>query len=147
MGGETQALYEFGSFRLDPGRQILMCKGELVALAPKGLDTLPFLVQNSGRVVEKEELMKALWPDRLVEEGNLTQNIFVVRKTPGDEDGSSFIKTIPRRGYKFVSSVRLLDIPAHVAQSSLPAEYWRWHSAFRSLQVFEQEDEATAHAL
>jgi len=137
---ETQVLYEFGSFRLDPGRRILMCKGELVALAPKALDTLLFLVQNSGRVVEKDELMKALWPDSFVEEGNLTQNIFVVRKILGDENGSSFIKTIPRRGYKFVASVRLLDIPTHAAQSSLPAEYWSVHSPFRSLQAFEQED-------
>src|SRR5215472_618134 len=139
MDGETQVVYEFGSFRLDPGRRILTCKGELVSLAPKALDTLLFLIQNSGRVVGKDELMKALWPDSFVEEGNLTQNIFVVRKILGDENSSSFIKTIPRRGYKFVAPVRLLDIPTH-ATSSLPAEYWKGHSPFRSLQAFEQED-------
>jgi WD40 repeat protein/DNA-binding winged helix-turn-helix (wHTH) protein len=139
MDGETQVVYEFGSFRLDPGQRTLMCKGDLVDLAPKPFDTLLFLVQNSGRVIEKDEFMKALWPDTFVEESSLTQNIFVVRQTLGDKNRSSFIKNISGRGYKFVASVRLLDIPTR-ATSSLPAEYWRRHSPFRSLQVFEQED-------
>jgi WD40 repeat protein/DNA-binding winged helix-turn-helix (wHTH) protein len=140
MDTQTQVIYEFADFRLDPGRRILMRKGEPVSLAPKGFDTLLFLVQNSGRVVEKDELMKALWPDSFVEEGNLTQNIFVLRKTLGDENGSAFIKTIPRRGYKFVAPVKLLEIPAHSAQSSLPAKYWSRQSPFRGLQVFEPDD-------
>lgn len=137
---QTQVLYEFSEFRLDPGQRILIRNGEPVTLTPKVFDTLVFLVQNSGRVLEKDELMKALWPESFVEEGNLSQNIFVLRKTLGDENGSAFIKTIPRRGYKFVAPVKLLDIPAHAAQSSLPEEYWSQHSPFRGLQVFEPDD-------
>src|SRR5579863_436627 len=104
-----RALYEFADFRLDPMRRMLMCKGELVTLSPKVFETLVFLVQNNSRVVEKDELMKALWPDSFVEEGNLVQNIFVLRKALSDDrNGNSVIKTIPRRGYKFVSPVRLI---------------------------------------
>jgi WD40 repeat protein/DNA-binding winged helix-turn-helix (wHTH) protein len=140
MKGQAQVIYEFAGFRLDPGRRILMRRGQPVALAPKGLDTLLFLIQNSGRVVEKDELMKALWPDSFVEEGNLAQNIFVLRRTLGDEKGSTLITTIPRRGYKFVAPVKLLEVPAHAAQSSLSAAYWSGHSPFRGLQVFEPDD-------
>lgn len=130
-------LYEFFEFRLDPGQRILIRHGEQVTLTPKVFDTLVFLVQNSGRVLEKDELMKALWPESFVEEGNLSQNIFVLRKILGDDqNGHSFIQTIPRRGYKFVASVKELEI----SESSLPAGYWKQNSPFRGLQVFEPED-------
>jgi WD40 repeat protein/DNA-binding winged helix-turn-helix (wHTH) protein len=141
MKAQTQVLYEFSGFRLDPGQRILWRNGEPVTLTPKGFDTLLFLVQNSGRILEKGELMKALWPESFVEEGNLSQNIFVLRKILGDDqNGNSFIKTIPRRGYKFVAPVKLLDISTYPPQSSLPVNYWSQHTPFRGLQVFEPDD-------
>ena len=133
-------LYEFSSFRLDPGQRILVRNGEQVPLTPKCLDTLLFLVQNAGRILDKEELMKAIWPESFVEEGNLSQSIFILRKTlGGDRDGHSLIKTVPRRGYKFVASVKRLDISDHAMQF-LSADYWSQHSPFRGLQAFESED-------
>jgi len=147
MNGKTEVFYEFAGFRLDVAGRILIRQGELVALAPKVFDTLLFLVQNSGRILEKDALMKALWPESFVEEGNLSQNIFVLRKILGDDrNGNSLIQTIPRRGYKFVATVKHIDASASEndhpgsSQSSLVADYWNCHSPFRSLQVFEPED-------
>jgi TolB-like protein/DNA-binding winged helix-turn-helix (wHTH) protein/Tfp pilus assembly protein PilF len=99
-------LYEFGSFRLDPGQRLLTRGSEPVGLPPKAFDTLVLLVQNSGRVIQKKELMDALWPDSFVEEANLTQNVFVLRKALGDE--ADYIKTVPRIGYRFQAAVREL---------------------------------------
>src|SRR5579864_4108387 len=146
MDHQTQVLYEFSGFRLDPDQRILMHGGELVSLTPKGFEALLFLVQNSGRVLEKDELMKALWPESFVEEGNLSQQIFLLRKALGDDqNGHSFIRTIPRRGYKFVVPVKQLTIARAAnsngcGQSLLSTEYWREHSPFRGLQVFEPDD-------
>jgi DNA-binding winged helix-turn-helix (wHTH) protein len=147
MNGKTESFYEFAGFRLDAAKRILIRQGEPVALAPKVLDTLLFLVQNSGRILEKNELMRSLWPDSFVEEGNLSQNIFVLRKILGnDQNGNNLIQTIPRRGYRFVATVKQIDASApengHLGspQSSLVADYWNCHSPFRSLQVFEPED-------
>jgi WD40 repeat protein/DNA-binding winged helix-turn-helix (wHTH) protein len=147
MNGKTELFYEFAGFRLDVAKRILIHQGEPVALAPKVFDTLLFLVQNSGRILEKNELMRSLWPDSFVEEGNLSQNIFVLRKILGnDQNGNHLIQTIPRRGYRFVATVKQIDASApengHLGspQSSLVADYWNCHSPFRSLQVFEPED-------
>src|SRR5215469_13422025 len=138
---KTQVIYEFSDFRLDPDQRTLMRNGEPVTLAPKPFDTLLFMLQNRGRTLEKNEFMKALWPESFVEEGNLSQNIFVVRRVLGDgQNGRFFIKTIPRRGYQFIASVRQVDIPNAAMQSSLQAEYWSRHSPFRGLQTFEPED-------
>ncbi len=99
-------LYEFGPFRLDASERILMCEGKAIPLAPKVLDTLLVLVENNGAVLEKEELLKTLWPDTIVEESNLTTYISQLRKALG-ENGSeqNYIETIPRRGYRFVAAV------------------------------------------
>ncbi|HEV3316410.1 MAG TPA: winged helix-turn-helix domain-containing protein, partial [Candidatus Angelobacter sp.] len=147
MSEKTGPFYEFAGFRLDVAQRILIRQGEPVALTPKAFDTLFFLVQNSGRILEKDELMKTLWPESFVEEGNLSQNISVLRKILGDDrNGNGFIQTIPRRGYRFVASVKLIDASAPESgslgssQSSLAADYWGLHSPFRSLQVFEPED-------
>jgi WD40 repeat protein/DNA-binding winged helix-turn-helix (wHTH) protein len=147
MNGRTEAFYEFAGFRLDVAKRILIRQGEPVVLTPKVFDTLLFLVENNGRILEKGELMKALWPESFVEEGNLSQNIFVLRKVLGDDrNGNSFIQTIPRRGYRFVAAVRRIEGRApesgdrDSSQSSLVAEYWNCHSPFRSLQAFEPED-------
>ena len=110
MQEQAQPIYEFSDFRLDPARRLLLCNGKPVPLGARALDTLILLVQNKGRVLEKDELLKTLWPKTFVEEGNLSQNIFILRKALGDgQNGRSFIQTIPRRGYAFVGEVNQLE--------------------------------------
>ncbi len=139
MNNGERVIYEFGGFRLDPELRILLRDGDPVTVWPKVFDTLVLLLQSRGRIMEKEELMRALWPESFVEEGNLTQNIFVLRKILGDDkNGHDFIQTVPRRGYKFVAPVREAEIST--SESDLPASYWRGRSPFRGLQVFETED-------
>src|SRR5579859_4594568 len=106
MPRETLHFYEFGLYQVDPSRRLLLRKGEVVPLTPKAFDTLLFLVQNSGRIVDKAELMKALWPDSFVEEGNLTQNVFLLRKAFGESATEHrHIVTVPGRGYRFAVPV------------------------------------------
>lgn len=100
-------LYEFGCFRLDPHKRVLWRAGEPVPLTPKAFDTLLMLVQNGGKPLSRDHLMQALWPDSFVEEANLTQNIFVLRKALGS--GNRYIVTIPGRGYQFVEEVREIE--------------------------------------
>ena len=101
--------YEFDRFRIDTKRRLLMRDGGPIAIKAKALDTLVLLVQHAGRLLEKEELMNRLWPDTAVEEANLTQNIFEVRKALGEVPGEQrFIATVARRGYRFVAEVRAI---------------------------------------
>ncbi|HEY6400573.1 MAG TPA: winged helix-turn-helix domain-containing protein, partial [Blastocatellia bacterium] len=103
-------LYEFGAFRLDATERVLWRGEELISLPPKVFDTLCMLVKEEGRVVSKSELMEAVWANAIVEEGNLSQNIYTLRRALGvDDQGRQFIETIPRRGYRFAVPVRLLD--------------------------------------
>ena len=103
---EHQLSYEFGPFRLEPATRRLLREGEPLPLTPKAFDTLLLLVQNSERVMEKEEVLRRIWPDAVVEESNLAQNVFTLRKTLGDSpEGARFIATVPRRGYRFVAPV------------------------------------------
>jgi len=108
---DTKHLYEFGPYRLDPVKRILVKEGEPVPVTPKAFDTLLALVQNSGDVLDKDELMKTVWPDSFVEEGNLTVNISMLRKALGESPNQHrYIVTVPGRGYRFVAEVReLLD--------------------------------------
>jgi DNA-binding winged helix-turn-helix (wHTH) protein len=94
---ETLRIYEFGPFRLDPIEHKLLRGNEIVALTPKAFDTLLLLVRNSGHLMEKDDLIRMLWPDSFVEEGSLSNNIFLLRKALGED--SEFIETVPRRGY------------------------------------------------
>src|SRR5881396_3976769 len=104
MGGPV---YEFGPYRLELATRRLLREGEPVSLTPKAFDTLLALIERRDRVVEKPELMKLVWPDSFVEEANLSQTIFVLRKTLGeDANGRTFIDTIPRHGYRFAADVR-----------------------------------------
>jgi DNA-binding winged helix-turn-helix (wHTH) protein/tetratricopeptide (TPR) repeat protein len=104
--GDAPELYEFGPFRLEPNERKLSRGNQTVALTPKSFDTLHLLVRNSGHLLEKDELIRMLWPDTFVEEGCLSNNIFLLRKALGDD--SEYIETVPRRGYRFVGSVRVL---------------------------------------
>ena len=98
--------YDFGRFRLKTAERILLREGELVPLTPKVFDILITLVENRGQVVAKDDLMKRVWPSTYVEEGNLTQNISLLRKALGESPGGiQFIETVPRRGYRFVADI------------------------------------------
>ena len=109
-GQETLRLYEFGPFRLDPAERKLLRGNEIVTLTPKAFDTLHLLVRNNGRVLEKDELIRMLWPDTFVEEGSLSNHIFLLRKALGEDP--TFIETVPRRGYRFVGAVQQLPVAA-----------------------------------
>ena len=104
MSQQDSHSYEFGRFRLITGERVLLREGELVPLTPKVFDILVTLVENGGQVVAKDDLMKRVWPNTFVEEGNLTQNISLLRKALGESPGGvQFIETVPRRGYRFVA--------------------------------------------
>ncbi len=99
-------LYEFGLFRIDTRERQLLRNGDPVPLPPKVYDTLLVLVENRGHIVEKEVLMKAVWPDTFVEEANLTVHISALRKVLGETVSEhQYIETVPRRGYRFVLTV------------------------------------------
>jgi len=107
MNQPAKLFYEFGPFRLDTAERLLLRNGEEVSLTPKIFDLLLVLVENGGRILEKDELMKAVWPDAMVEETNLTRNISTLRRALGEgQDTRKYIETIPWRGYRFVASVR-----------------------------------------
>ncbi len=107
MGGPTKRFYEFGVFRLDINKRLLLKDGETVPLTPKAFDTLLLLVENSGQLVSKDELMSRLWPDTVVEEGSLTRNVYVLRKALGEAPQEhKYIVTVPGQGYRFVAEVR-----------------------------------------
>ena len=103
---ETQRFYSFEEFRVDTGKRLLFCGERRVPVAPKVFDTLLVLVENSGRVVEKDELMRLVWPDTIVEENNLNQTISALRKALGEDPTQHrYIVTVPGRGYRFVGTV------------------------------------------
>lgn len=107
MSEQNHYIYEFGPFRLDAQKRLLWREGEIVPLKPKAFDTLLALVGRCGHVVEKDELMRRVWPDTAVEEGNLTFNISSLRKALGDDPRRhEYIVTIPGEGYQFVAGVR-----------------------------------------
>ena len=97
-------IHHFGPFRYDTEQRLLFRDDEMVPLVPKAIDTLHVLLERRGRVVEKAELMKLVWPDTVVEEVGLARNISILRKALGDEGAESpYVETIPRRGYRFVA--------------------------------------------
>jgi len=118
MDPESSREYEFPPFHLDAARRLLLREGQPVSLTAKAFDTLLVLIENRDRVVEKDELLKIVWPDTFVGEATLAQNIFKIRKTLGqDPDGHPYIVTIPKRGYRFVGKVsRLQDQSANVEE-------------------------------
>src|SRR5260370_420678 len=111
---EPQTLfYDFGSFRIDAGKRLLLkSDGQQVSLTPKAFDTLLYLVQHSGRLLDKNELLRAVWPDAIVEENNLNQHISTLRRVLGDRrDEHRYIVTAPGRGYRFAAEVKIAGGP------------------------------------
>jgi TolB-like protein/tetratricopeptide (TPR) repeat protein len=112
MSNSATAIYEFGLFRIDMERYLLLRDDEPIPLSPKVFETLLFLVRNRGRVGKKDEIINSVWPDTFVEESNLAQNVFLLRKALGEEKNEHrYIVTIPGVGYRFVAPVREVDGP------------------------------------
>lgn len=104
---ESKRIYEFGDFRLNIIERSIESAGRPVSLAPKALEVLIVLVENRGRIVEKDDLMRTVWPDTFVEDNNLAFNVSVLRKLFGESRSSPhYIETVPKRGYRFVAEVR-----------------------------------------
>lgn len=107
MTPQSRHFYEFDSFRLDLVECVLLCDGTPVPLKPKAFQMLSAFVESNGHMLEKAELMRRLWPHTLVDEANLTVNISQLRKALGQNGkGEQYIQTIPKRGYRFVATVR-----------------------------------------
>ena len=124
-----QPIYEFGEFRVDPGKRLLLRAGAPVAMTPKVFETLLLLVTRRGEVVEKNEVMRVIWPDTIVEENNLNQNISALRRVLGETRGENrYIATVPGRGYCFTAEVRSARVSepeessVHVRIGVLPFE-------------------------
>jgi TolB-like protein/DNA-binding winged helix-turn-helix (wHTH) protein/Tfp pilus assembly protein PilF len=116
---KTKQTYEFGVYQLDTEEKVLVREGQPVALPPKDLETLVVLVEKAGHIVGKEELLEKVWPGVFIEENNLAKRVFNLRQLLGEgPDGRKYIETIPKRGYRFVGSVRELG---DSAQSTAPA--------------------------
>lgn len=118
MTPSTKKILEFGPFRLDGVERVLLRDGQPVPLTLKAFDVLLLLVENNGHIVEKDELMNRVWAGSFVEEGNLKVTVSMLRKALGDNQNSSrYIETVPRRGYRFVASVRdiaeTVDVVVH----------------------------------
>ena len=109
--------YHFGPFTLHPRRRTLSREGLAIPVTPKAFDLLLFFAQNPNRVISKDELLKAVWADSFVEEGNLTQNVFLLRKALGQKsEDSGLIATIPRKGYQFTAEVTIVNQAARAAE-------------------------------
>jgi DNA-binding winged helix-turn-helix (wHTH) protein len=109
MTHTIKAMYEFGPFRIDMERYLLLRDEESIPLSPKAFETLVFLVQHLGEVGRKDDIMSSIWPDTFVEESNLSQNIFLLRKALGeDKHEHRYFVTNPGVGYRFVAPVREL---------------------------------------
>lgn len=111
MLNKARHLYEFGPYRIDPDHRQLLRQTQPVLLQPKAFDLLLMLVENSEKVALKDDLMKKVWPDTFVEESNLSQHIFVLRKTLGDTlEERRYIVTGPGRGHRFAETVRVVAV-------------------------------------
>src|SRR5262245_48235644 len=107
MSAPDIQLFEFESFVLDVRSGILLKNGATVRLTPRAFQILLLLVRHAAEVVDKDQLMKEVWPDTFVEEGNLSRNIYELRRALGDDPAKPrYIETIPKRGYRFVAPMK-----------------------------------------
>lgn len=119
MSASDFPIYEFDNFRIDAEKRQFLHNGVPVPLTPKVFDTLLLLLQRKGEVLEKEELMRALWPDTSVEENNLNQNISTLRRVLGESPGENrYIVTVPGKGYRFIAAAESVRAGSHEAQAT-----------------------------
>jgi DNA-binding winged helix-turn-helix (wHTH) protein/Tol biopolymer transport system component len=125
MREQAKHFYAFGPFRLDSRERVLRRHGQPVPLTPKAVDILLVLVRNAEHLVDKDELMRQVWPDAFVEEGNLSKNIFALRKALGHgERGEEYIQTVARRGYRFAAKVQVSPFEEEKTEA-VPDEHFR----------------------
>jgi len=116
-----KGIYEVGEFRVDPDERLLLRAGKAIPLTPKAFETLLALVEHSGHVVKKDDLMKRVWPDTFVEEVNLAQNISVLRRALGGT-ADQYIETVPKLGYRLKVTARTVEASDAVPEIALQAE-------------------------
>lgn len=144
MTSTGRRFYKFGGFHLDAVEHLLYGPGgEVVPLKPKAVETLELLVRERGRLVSKEELMERLWPDVTVEESNLSQNIYLLRKVLGaGADGRGYIETVPRRGYRFAADVKEVGEASDARPGAARAGGELAHAPISSLAVLPLANES-----
>jgi TolB-like protein/DNA-binding winged helix-turn-helix (wHTH) protein/lipopolysaccharide biosynthesis regulator YciM len=130
MSTRSKHIYEFGPFRLIPEERQLLRDDDPVPIPPKSFDLLVALLESRGHLIEKAELMKRLWPDSFVEEGNLSVNMSAVRRVLGEgPNDHQYVETVPRHGYRFVADVKEQwgqDAQVTVASSPRAITFRRW---------------------
>src|SRR5215831_5142098 len=138
MSRPDRHAYEFGPFRLSPAEGHLLREGNPVTLTPKAFEALVLLVERQGHLIEKEELMKSLWPDTFVEEANLAHHVWRLRKALEDsKEVAQYIETVPKRGYRFIAPVKIIE-------NSTPALVVEEHTVTRVVAERETEDSLDA---
>jgi len=144
MSHQPKHIYEFGPFRLDATERLLLRDGADVPLTPRVFDLLLVLVEQPGRLLEKDELLKAVWRDTVVEEANLSANISILRKALGDgENGLRYIETVPKRGYRFVARVK--NVVDDRAEPMIQEQPGSQHTAVEEEQAAIAGELITAH--
>lgn len=127
--------FSFDDFRLEPANQMLFREDVPVPLPPKAFDTLVYLLNHPGRLITREELMEAIWPDTFVEAANLTVYVSLLRKALGEENGRRYIETVPRKGYRFVADVSVVDDDPKLETAAVPqpasAQEHSWRRGIR----------------
>ena len=125
----TTRVYKFGPFVLDIADRSLKRQGATISLTPKTFDLLVALVENAGRLVEKDALLRSVWPDVAVEEGNLTKGVFSLRQLLEEDGATKYIETVPKRGYRFTADVTTSqEEPAASAPPTVEATAPQEHS-------------------
>jgi DNA-binding winged helix-turn-helix (wHTH) protein/tetratricopeptide (TPR) repeat protein len=129
MSATERQLLRFGDFQIQPASRCLTLNEQTVPLTSKAFDLLLYMARNPGRVLTKEELLSAVWPDSIVEEGNLTQSVFLLRKALAETKDKRYILTIPGRGYQFAAAVEAQVTPAllhasHTQTTAVIEEYF-----------------------
>ena len=117
-------VYEFGDFRIDADHRMLYHQGSEMPLVPKAVETLLALIERRGKIISKDELLEAVWPNTVVEESNLFVYLSVLRKTLGTlEDGRPYVETLRRRGYRFNGEVHLVEEAVEDKNYGLPVKF------------------------
>jgi len=143
MDSGVKHLLEFGPFRIDPEQRLLSREDQPIPLSPKAFDLLLFLTERGGQVVLKDDLMKRLWPDTFVEESNLAQHVFQIRKALGERaQDSAYVVTVPGRGYRFAQKVRTIPSAAIHDEEHLIVQ-----SHSRSRMVIDERTSAVVRAM